>query len=116
MAQKHVLFTFNNAPYGSIWYTEGLRAAVGATSGIDEHTVDLVYLGDGVYFTLKDVDRTDSARYLGTLTKGGYRLKAERESLEARGISAADLAEDVEVISRADVVELVKIADLTIDF
>lgn len=116
MAEKHVLFTLNNAPYGSIWYTEGLRAVVGVTSGIDEHTVDVVYLGDGVYFALKDVDRADSARYLGTLAKGGYKLKAEKESLEARGIDKAQLAEDVEIVSRADIVELVKKADATIDF
>ncbi|MDA8187462.1 MAG: DsrH/TusB family sulfur metabolism protein [Dehalococcoidales bacterium] len=116
MAEKHVLFTFNHAPYGSIWYNEGLRAVVGVTSGIDEHTVDVVYVGDGVYFTLKGVERTDSAKYLGTLAKAGYKLKAERESLEARGIDPSELAEDVEVISRADVVALVDRADATIDF
>ncbi len=116
MGQKHVLFTLNHAPYGSIWYTEGLRAVVGVTSGIDEHTVDVVYTGDGVYFALKDVDRADSARYLGTLAKSGYKLKAEKESLDARDIKAADLAEDVEVISRAGIVELIKKADATIDF
>ncbi len=116
MAEKHVLFTFNHAPYGSIWYNEGLRAVVGVTSGIDEHTVDVVYLGDGVYFGLKGVDRADSARYLGTLAKSGYKIKAEKESLDARGIKPAELAEDVEVVSRADVLQLIQKADLTIDF
>ncbi len=116
MAEKRVLFTFNHAPHGSIYYNEGLRAVVGVTSGIDEHTVDVVYLGDGVYFTLRDVDRADSARYIGTLAKNGYRLKVEKESLEARDIGAAELAGDVEVISRAEVLELIKKADLTMDF
>ncbi len=116
MAQRHVLFTFSHDPYGSIWYTEGLRAVVGVTSGIDEHSVDVVYLGDGVNFLRKEVDRTDSNRYLGTLTKLGTRLKAEKESLEARGINPADLTPDVDVISRSQVVELIQKADLTIDF
>jgi hypothetical protein len=44
MGQRHVLITLNHAPYGSIYYTEGLRAVVGITSGIDEHTVDVLYL------------------------------------------------------------------------
>ncbi|MDP2726657.1 MAG: DsrE family protein [Dehalococcoidia bacterium] len=116
MAQKHVLFIFNHDPYGSIWYTEGLRAVVGVTSGIDEHSVDAVYLGDGVNFLRKDVDRTDSAKYLGTLAKLGTRLKAEKESLDARGIKAADLAPDVDVVPRSQVVELIQKADFTIDF
>lgn len=116
MAQKHVLFTLNHAPYGSIWYTEGLRAVVGVTSGLDEHTVDVVYLGDGAYFALKGVERTDSAKYLGTLAKLGYRLKVERESLAARGIREEEVAEDVEIIPRSQVLELVQRADVTIDF
>ncbi len=116
MAQKHVLFTFSHDPYGSIWYTEGLRAVVGVTSGIDEHSVDVVYLGDGVNFLRKGVDRTDSTRYLGTLAKLGTRLKAEKESLEARGLSAADLSDDVEIILRSQVLGLIQKADLTIDF
>lgn len=116
MAQKHVLITFNHAPYGSIFYTEGLRATVGVRSGIDEHTVDVVYLGDGVLFALKDVSRADSSKYLATLAKSGYRLKAEEESLKARGISQDQLAPDIDVIPRKEVLSLIEKADLTIDF
>lgn len=116
MAQKHVLFTFRHPPFGSIWYTEGLRAVVGVTSGIDEHTVDVVYLGDAVQFALKGASRHDTQKYLGTLTGQGVKIKAERESLVARGLNAADVAEDVEVISRRQVAELIAKADATIDF
>jgi sulfur relay (sulfurtransferase) DsrF/TusC family protein len=116
MGQRHVLITFSHAPFGSIFYTEGLRAAVGVTSGIDEHTVDILYMGDGVRFALKDVDRTDSARYLATLSSLGANLKAEREALQSRSISESDLADDVEIISRDQALELVRRADLTIDF
>jgi len=116
MGQRHVLVTFNHAPYGSIYYTEGLRAAVGVTSGIDEHTVDVLYLGEGVRFALTDVDRRDSARYLSTLASLGAKLNVEREALAERGIEEADLAADVEVIDRRRALELVRRADLTIDF
>jgi len=116
MAQRHVLITFNHAPYGSIFYTEGLRAAVGVTSGIDEHTVDVLYLGDGVYFALKGVDRRDSAKYLATLSASGVNLKAEKEALQSRDISESDLAEGVEAIGREEALGLVRQADLTIDF
>jgi sulfur relay (sulfurtransferase) DsrF/TusC family protein len=116
MGQRHVLITFNHAPYGSIFYSEGLRATVGVTSGVDEHTVDVLYLGEGVRFALRDVDRRDSARYLATLASFGTKLRAERESLAERDIEEDDLAEDVEVIDRRQALELVRRADLTIDF
>lgn len=116
MGQKHVLFTFSHAPYGSIWYNEGLRAVVGATSGIDEHTVDVVYLGDGAYFALKGIDRADSAKYLGTLAKMDYHLKVEKESLEARGIGEDEVADDITIIPRSEVLALLQKADATIDF
>ena len=116
MGQRHVLITFSHAPYGSIYYTEGLRAAVGVTSGIDEHTVGVLYLGDGVYFALKDVDRSDTTKYLATLSAQAVALHVEKEALEARKISKSDLADDVEVISRDQALELLRRADLTIDF
>jgi sulfur relay (sulfurtransferase) DsrF/TusC family protein len=116
MGRRHVLVTFNHAPYGSVYYSEGLRAAVGVTSGVDEHSVDVLYLGEGVRFALRDTDRRDSARYLATLASFGAKLRVERESLAERAIEEAALAEDVEIIDRHQALELVRRADLTIDF
>lgn len=116
MAQKHVLFTLRHPPFGSVWYTEGLRAVVGVTSGIDEHTVDVVYLGDAVQFALKGASRQDTQKYLGTMAGQGVRPKVERESLLARGLSEAEVADDVDVVSRRQVAELIAKADATIDF
>src|SRR3990172_8387459 len=98
MAYKKVLLLYNRPPHGTIFADEGLRAALGVTSGIDEHREDIVFLGDGVYFTLKGVERATTSKYLASLDKQGTKPKAEKESLEARGINAADLAPDVEII------------------
>lgn len=116
MAQRRILFTINHAPFGSIHYTEGLRAVVGATSGIDEHEVDVLYLGDGVYFALRGVDRSDTLKYIDTLAQAGRKLKVERESLQERGIAHQDLAPDVEVIPRSAVRDLIARADFTVGF
>lgn len=116
MGQRRILFTINHAPFGSIHYTEGLRAVLGATSGIDEHEVDVLYLGDGVYFALRGVDRSDTLKYIDTLAQGGRTLKADQVSLEERGIAHEDLAADVEVISRSAVRDLVAKADFTVGF
>jgi sulfur relay (sulfurtransferase) DsrF/TusC family protein len=116
MSRKHILFTLNHAPFGHIYHSEGLRAALGATAGMEENTVDIVYLGDGVYYTLKNVDRSDARVFLETLSTLGVRLKVERESLEERGVQADEIAEDVEVISRAEVRGLIDRADMAIGF
>jgi len=116
MAQRRILFTINHAPFGSIHYTEGLRAVLGATSGIDEHEVDVLYLGDGVYFALRGVDRSDTLKYIDTLAKAGRKLKVDQLSLEERRIAREDVAPDVEVISRPAVRELIAKADFTAGF
>lgn len=116
MAEKKVVVSINHAPYGTIFYTEGLRAAVGITAGIDEHSVNTLFLGDGVYYTLKDVNRDDAAGYLSTLNDLGARLYAEEESLGERNISPQQLADDVEVIPRSRVLEFFQEADCNVDF
>lgn len=116
MGEKNVLITMNQAPYGSIYYTEGLRAAVGITSGIDEHKVNVVYLGDGAYFAIKGVDRKDTENYINTLKKSENKLMVEKESLEKLNIEENKIAEDIEIISRNEVVKLVQEADVAINF
>ena len=44
------------------------------------------------------------------------RPKVEREALEERGIGAGELAAEFEVISRRDVLRLIRESELTIDF
>ncbi|ODS32618.1 MAG: Protein TusC [Candidatus Scalindua rubra] len=110
------MITINQAPYGSIYYTEGLRAAVGTTSGIDEHKVNVIYLGDGVYFTLKEVNRNDTENYIATLKKADSKMLVEKESLAERNIEEGNIASDIEIISRSEVLSLIKEVDLTIDF
>ena len=116
MGEKNVLITINNAPYGSIYYTEGLRAAVGVTSGIDEHKVSVAYLGDGAYFAVKGVDRKDTESYISTLKKSENMMFVEKESLEERNIDESNIADDIKIVPRSEVLKLVNEADLAIGF
>ncbi|HHT9120072.1 MAG TPA: DsrE family protein [Candidatus Hypogeohydataceae bacterium YC41] len=116
MVQRSVLITINRPPYGSIYYTEGLRAAVGVTSGIDENIVTVVYLGDGSYFTLKGVDRKDTDKYLSTLKKQGTRLIVQKESLQERGIKESEIETDFEILPTKEILDLMQRVDFTMDF
>jgi sulfur relay (sulfurtransferase) DsrF/TusC family protein len=116
MSQKRVLFVFYRPPFGTIHYSEGLRAAIGMTIGRDNHEVDVLYLGDGVYFALRDVDRGETLYYLNMLLDEGCLPKVEEESLAHRGIVRAEVAGDMEVVSRLQALELIAEADITFDF
>ncbi len=116
MAQRKVLITLNQAPFGNIFYTEGLRAAVGVTSGIDENIVVVAYIGDGVYFTLHGVDRSDTERYFSTLQKQGSRMVVEKESLKERGIKERDVATDFEILTRKELLAATQAVDFVMDF
>jgi len=117
MAEKNILCHFNRAPFGTIFNTEGFRAAVGCAAGIDEHKATLLFQGDGVYYALKDVDRTENRGYMGTLKDlecDNYFVVSE--DLDARGIGSDEIADDMKVISRDESVKLYGEADVIMDW
>ncbi|MEK9148531.1 MAG: DsrE family protein [Candidatus Desantisbacteria bacterium] len=116
MATRKLLYHFNRAPYGTVFYTEGWRAAVGAVAGIDEHEVTLLFQGDGVYYCLKGAERTENKGYEQTLQKGGTKYYAVKEDLEQRDISASEVANDMTIIPRADTWRLYQEADFNLDW
>lgn len=116
MATKKLLYHFNRAPYGTVFYTEGWRAAVGATAGIDEHKVTLLFQGDGVYYCLKGADRAENLGYENTLQKAGVKYYVVQEDLASRHISQEEVAKDMEIIPRADTWRLYAEADFNLDW
>jgi sulfur relay (sulfurtransferase) DsrF/TusC family protein len=113
---KHILLMINHAPHGSIHFSEGLRAATGLIASTDELNISVVFLGEGVYAALSGLERGEAAKYVATLAEWGFGLSAESESLAEREIPVGELAADVKVISRAQVLDLIRAADFTIDF
>lgn len=116
MAEKKIIYCFMRAPRGTIYWTEGFRAAVGAVAGVDEHKVDLLFSGDGVYHALKDLDRTENSGYIPTLKESGAKFYVVREDLEEKGISREEVACDFELIDRVAALRLLKEADMTSDW
>lgn len=116
MATRKLLYNFNRPPYGSVFYTEGWRAAVGATAGVDEHEVTILLQGDGVYYSLKGADRAENLGYEATLQKAGVKYYVVKEDLEARNISLNEVAEDMNVIPRTQTWNLYQQADFNLDW
>ncbi len=116
MAEKKVLINICRAPFGTVFYTEGLRAAVGVSAGIDENIPTVLFQSDGVFYCLKDVDRTDALAYFESYKGMGTELCAVKEDLDERGITEAELAGDITVISRERAFELFQENDFSMDF
>ena len=116
MGEKKVLINICRAPFGTVFYTEGLRAGVGVSAGMDENIPTVLFQSDGVFYCLKGADRTDALAYFESYKGMGTGLFAVREDLEARGIAESELADDIKVISRSEAFNLFRENDVNMDF
>ncbi|HET9579630.1 MAG TPA: sulfurtransferase complex subunit TusC [Usitatibacter sp.] len=117
---RKFMFVNRKAPYGSVYALEGLEVVL-ITAAFDQD-VSLAYLDDGVYQLVKgqNTKRIETKNFSPTyraledydITK----LYVERESLEARGLSAEDLVVPVTVIPAAELAKLMDSTDVLLSF
>jgi tRNA 2-thiouridine synthesizing protein C len=117
---KKVMFVNRKAPYGTIYALESLEVVL-ITATFDQD-VSLVFLDDGVYELLKGQNtkaigiKNFSPTYRALDGYDVEKLYVERESLEARGLSEDQLLVDVEVLSGAEMGELMAQQDVVLSF
>lgn len=116
MGQKKVLIHFSKPPFGTAFYSEGLRAALGVTSGVEDNIPTVLFQSDSVFYCLKQVDRTNIQSYFEIFRAYKTKFYAVKEDLAERGISGADLADDITVISREQALALFHENDFSMDF
>jgi tRNA 2-thiouridine synthesizing protein C len=117
---KRFLYVNRRAPYGSIYALESLEVVlIGAAF---EQDVSMVFVDDGVYDLKKGQDtkavdmKNFSPTYRALEMYDVEKLYVERESLEARGLTEDDLIVPVEVMSSADLTELMEQQDVVLSF
>jgi tRNA 2-thiouridine synthesizing protein C len=117
---KKVMFVNRKAPYGTIYALESLEVVL-ITATFDQD-VSLVFLDDGVYELLKGQNtkaigiKNFSPTYRALDGYDVEKLYVERESLEARGLGEDQLLVDVEVLSSAEMGELMAQQDVVLSF
>ena len=120
MSTKKFMFVNRKAPYGTIYALESLEVVL-ITATFDQD-VSLVFMDDGVYELLKGQDTKDigiknhSKTYRALDGYDVEKLYVERESLQARGLSEADLLVDVKVLSSAEMGALMAEQDVVLSF
>jgi len=117
---KKFMFVNRKSPYGTIYALESLEVVL-ITAAFDQD-VSLVFSDDGVY-QLKKGQSTDgigmknfSPTYRALEGYDIEKLYVDKESLEERGLTEDDLIVDVEVMSRAQIADLMDEQDVVMSF
>jgi tRNA 2-thiouridine synthesizing protein C len=120
---KKFLYLNRKAPYGTIYALESLEVVlIGAAFDQD---VSLAFIDDGVYELKKDQKTTvndgagmkDFSKTYRALD--GYdveKLYVDKDSMEQRGLTEADLLVPVQVVDSAQMAELMEQQDVILSF
>ncbi len=117
---KKFLYVNRKAPYGTIYALESLEVVlVGAAF---EQDVSLAFLGDGVFQLAKGQDtkavevKNFSPTFRALEDYDVTKLYVEKEALEARGLTEADLVVPVQVMEAAQIAEIMESQDVVLTF
>jgi len=117
---KKFMFVNRKAPYGTVYALESLEVVL-ITAAFDQD-VSLVFSDDGVY-QIKKGQSTDaigmknfSPTYRALEGYDVEKLYVDKESLDERGLTEDDLLVDVEVVSRAQLADLMDEQDVVLSF
>ena len=117
---KRFLYVNRKAPYGTIYALESLEVVlIGAAF---EQDVSLAFLGDGVYQLARGQDtkgvemKNFSPTFRALEDYDVTKLYVEKEALEARGLTPADLVVPVEVVDAPRLAEILESQDVVLSF
>lgn len=124
-------FTFMNrkAPYGTVYALEVLETVL-ISAAFEQHA-NIVFLDDGVYQIKAGQDTTGIGMKNFSPTFGiiemekedadedddidmNWRIIVEKESMEARGLTKDDFKVDVEILSAAELADVIDASDCVI--
>ena len=117
---KKFMFVNRKPPYGTVYALESLEVVLIAATF--DQDVSLVFVDDGVWELVKGQDtagigiKNHSKTYRALEGYDIEKLYVERESLEARGLSEANLLVPVEVLTSAELSALMGQQDVIISF
>jgi tRNA 2-thiouridine synthesizing protein C len=118
--RKKFMFVNRKAPYGTIYALESLEVVLIAAAF--EQDVSLAFVDDGVYQLIKgqDTKKAEMKNFSPTYRAlEGYdieKLYVDKESLAARGLSEADLVVPVQVLSAAEMADMMEGQDVVLSF
>ena len=117
---KKFMFVNRRAPFGTVYALESLEVVLIAATF--DQDVSLVFIDDGVYELVKGQNpkglgiKNHSSTYRALDGYDVEKLYVERESMETRGLTEADLLVPVEVLDSAAMADLMAEQDVILSF
>jgi len=117
---KKFMFVNRKPPHGSIYAQEALEIAL--IAGAFDQDVSLAFLDDGVYQLVAKQNtqgigtRNFSKTFRALKDFGVSKLYVERESLQARGLDAANLLVEATPVTAQALAELMTRQDVVLSF
>ena len=112
MAEKNMLLVIKSRPFTDLNYYEALRTA----AGLWEHSVSVLWMGDGVYAALKEADRSITGKFLEDLPDLDAELYVDGEALRENGFTDENLIEGIQLADREAVRRLFESAEAGLVF
>jgi len=117
---KKFLYVNRKAPHGTVYALESLEVVlIGAAF---EQDVSLVFMDDGVFQLVSDQDtagietKNFTKTYRALEMYDVEKLYVDKESMDARGLTADDLCVEVEVMSNDQIADLMEDQDVILSF
>jgi len=111
--EKNVIILLKKAPHGTLYPVEGLRMSVALSGDLEPTTIAL---NDAVYTFLKASDIHMAEHHIKFLVDIDLDIIVDKKALDERGISEADLIEEVTVKEHDEILNLISESDLVIPF
>lgn len=110
--EKEMLLVIKSAPFTNLNYYEGLRTA----AGLWDHTVKILWTGQGIYGALSNVDQTLTKKFLADLPDLDIELYVDQSALESNGFGEEDLVDEVELADSEKIKELIEETEASLVF
>lgn len=117
---KKFMFVNRKSPYGTIYALESLEVVL--ISAAFDQDVSLAFFDDGVYQLVKGQKtqgigiKNHSPTYRALEGYDVEKLYVEKESMETRGLTAADLIVPAEILTRDELTKLIESQDVVLTF
>ena len=117
---KKFMYVNRKAPYGTVYALEGLEVVL-ITAAFDQD-VSMVFVDDGVFQIKKDQETSGinmknfSPTYRALEGYEVEKVYAEKESLDARGMTQEDLVIPVEILNSSEIADLMDSQDVIVSF
>lgn len=114
MSGKKITLIVKSSPFRGSFCEEALRATLGMNETIDENKINIVFVSDGVWFAMEDMNKF--MKYTIAFTSLKMPLYLEKESLEEKGIKESELASGFTVKDRSEISKILLDAEAVISY